>query len=88
MADGAEVVDSLDQALTEPGTWVIGGGEIYVLALRQATRCEVTEVDIELPRDDDDALAPVLDEAWLGETGEWLVSRSGLRYRFHSYQRS
>ena len=63
--------------LSEPGTWVIGGEQIYTLALPHATRCEVTEVDIDLPRDDDDALAPVLDETWLGETGEWLVSRSG-----------
>jgi dihydrofolate reductase len=87
MADGAEVVGSLEQALSEPGTWVIGGGQIYPLALPYASRCEVTEVDIELPRDDDDALAPVLDDAWLGETGEWLTSRCGLRYRFHSYSR-
>ena len=87
MADGAEMVDSLEQALTEPETWVIGGEQIYLLALPLATRCEVTEVEIDLRRDDDDALAPVLDEAWLGETGEWLTSRSGLRYRFHSYCR-
>jgi dihydrofolate reductase len=92
VAAGAEVVGSLEQALpnsrAEPETWVIGGEQIYLLALPHATRCEVTEVDIELPRDDDDALAPVLGEAWAGETGEWLVSRSGLRYRFHSYRRS
>jgi len=92
MADGAEVLDSLEQAFsnseTEPETWVIGGAQIYMLALPHATRSEVTEVDIDLPRADDDALAPVLDEAWLAETGEWLVSRSGLRYRFHSYHRS
>ena len=87
-AEGAEVVGSLDEALSEPGAWVIGGGQIYALALPYATRCEVTEVEIELSRDDDDdALAPVLDEAWLGETGEWLTSRRGLRYRFHSYSR-
>ncbi|MDT5349120.1 MAG: dihydrofolate reductase [Mycobacterium sp.] len=90
-ADGAEVVGSLHEALaaseTEPSVWVIGGGQTYGLALPQASRCEVTEVDVDLPRDDDDALAPVLDEAWVGETGEWQVSRSGLRYRFHSYRR-
>ncbi len=88
MADGAEVVGSLEQALTEPETWVIGGAQVYLLALPRATRCEVTEVDIDLPPDDDDALAPVLDETWLGETGEWRLSRSGLRYRFHSYHRA
>jgi dihydrofolate reductase len=87
-ADGAEVLDSLDQALSEPETWVIGGEQIYLLALPLASRCEVTEVDIDLPRDDDDALAPVLDEAWLGVTGEWQLSRTGLRYRFHTYRRA
>ena len=66
---------------------MIGGAQIYLLALPLATRCEVTEVDIDLPRDDDDALAPVLDKTWLGEAGEWQVSRTGLRYRFHSYCR-
>ncbi|SPM37454.1 Dihydrofolate reductase [Mycobacterium rhizamassiliense] len=88
VAPGAEVVRDLEAALTDPVTWVIGGAEIYVLALPHANRCEVTEVDIDLPRDDEDALAPVLDETWLGETGDWLVSRSGLRYRFHSYRRA
>ncbi|SON62387.1 Dihydrofolate reductase [Mycobacterium simulans] len=87
MADGAEVVGSLEDALTEPETWVVGGAQIYRLALPQATRCEVTEIDIDLPQVDDDALAPVLDETWRRETGEWLVARSGLRYRFHSYRR-
>jgi dihydrofolate reductase len=88
IAEGAEVVGSLEQALTEPETWVIGGEQTYLLALPQATKCEVTEVDIDLPREDSDVLAPVLDERWLGETGEWCVSRSGLRYRLHRYWRS
>lgn len=87
-ADGAEVVGSLEAALTDPETWVIGGAEIYVLALPLAGRCEVTEVEIDLVRDDEDALAPALDESWQGETGEWQVSRTGLRYRFHSYRRA
>jgi dihydrofolate reductase len=68
-------------------TWVIGGEQIYELALPIATRCEVTEVEIDLPREDGDAVAPVLDEAWVGTTGDWLTSKSGLRYRFHTYLR-
>ncbi|MFV0494103.1 dihydrofolate reductase [Mycobacterium sp.] len=86
-ANGAEVSGTLEQALTDPDTWVIGGAEIYVLALPFAKRCEVTEVEVDLPRDDGDALAPLLDKTWLGELGEWQVSRSGLRYRFCSYRR-
>ena len=88
MAEGATVVGSLDEALTGDVTWVIGGGQIYAQALPFATRCEVTEVDVELPREDDDALAPVLDEMWVGVEGDWMVSTSGLRYRFFNYTRA
>ncbi len=91
VADGARVVGSIEAALAlgdgEPQAWVIGGEQIYLLGLPYATRCEVTEIEIDLRRDDDDALAPTLDDTWVGETGEWLASRSGLRYRFHSYRR-
>ena len=92
VADGADVVSSLQAAFPLSGTereaGVIGGEQIYLLALPYATRCEVTEVEIDLRRDDDDALAPTLDDSWVGDTGEWLASRSGLRYRLHSYRRS
>jgi dihydrofolate reductase len=81
------VVDGLDEGL-ERESWVIGGAQIYALAVPMATRCEVTEVDIDLPREDADAMAPVLDESWVGTAGDWLTSTSGLRYRFHTYQRS
>ncbi|MEZ0364742.1 dihydrofolate reductase [Mycobacterium sp. pUA109] len=86
-ADGATVASALADALTDEDTWVIGGGEIYALALPLATRCEVTEIDIDLPREDGDVVAPVLDESWVATTGEWLTSSAGLRYRFHSYSR-
>ena len=88
MAEGATVVGGLDAALTDDETWVIGGAEIYALALPAATRCEVTEVDIDLRREDGDAVAPLLDESWVGTAEEWLSSSSGLRYRFHTYVRT
>src|SRR6476620_6486022 len=87
MADGADVVTTFEDALSADESWVIGGAQIYTLALPIATRCEVTEVEIDLPRQDADAVAPVLDETWAGTAGEWLTSSSGLRYRYHSYQR-
>jgi dihydrofolate reductase len=87
MANGAEVMSRLDDALTEDQTWVIGGEQIYRLALPVAARCEVTEVEIDLDREDGDAVAPVLDEGWIGRVGDWLTSQSGLRYRFGSYRR-
>ena len=85
-APGAEVFGSIDDAIDDQ-TWVIGGSEIYHLALPAATRCEVTEVEIDLRLEDDDALAPVLDESWIGTSGQWHDSTSGLRYRFHSFLR-
>jgi dihydrofolate reductase len=88
VADGATVVGGLDEALTDDQAWVIGGAQIYALALPMSTRCEVTEVEIELAREDDDAVAPVLDEAWIGTPGDWLTSASGLRYRFTTYVRA
>ena len=87
-AAGAEVVDSLDVALADRPVWVAGGAEVYHLAMPAATRCEVTEVEIDLRLRDEDVLAPVLDESWIGTSGPWCDSRSGLRYRFHSYLRA
>jgi dihydrofolate reductase len=40
-----------------------------------------------MPRQDDDAVAPVLDEGWAVRDEDWQVSDSGVRYRFSSYQR-
>jgi dihydrofolate reductase len=88
MADGATVVGGLDEVPADDEMWVIGGGQIYTLALPIAIRCEVTEVEVDLPREDDDVVAPVLDEAWVGVEGDWMASTSGLRYRFTSYQRA
>lgn len=88
VADGANVVPTLEKALEGNDIWVVGGAEIYALALPLATRCEVTEVDIDLPVEDGDAVAPVLDQSWQSSTGEWLTSRTGLRYRYLTYHRT
>jgi dihydrofolate reductase len=88
MAAGADVVGSLEDALTGDEAWVIGGEQIYTCALPFATRCEVTEIEIDLCREDGDAVAPVLDQSWHGSIGDWQDSSSGLRYRFHSLIRA
>ena len=88
LAEGAQVVASLEDALTDESTWVIGGAQVYLAALPVATRCEITEVEVDLPREDADVMAPVLDETWTGVAGDWLTSSSGLRYRYYSYQRA
>jgi dihydrofolate reductase len=88
MAAGADVVGSLEEAIADDEAWVIGGEQIYTCALPFATRCEFTEIEIDLRREDGDALAPVLDQSWHGSIGDWQDSRSGLRYRFHSLIRA
>ncbi|KQM60716.1 dihydrofolate reductase [Agreia sp. Leaf210] len=92
-ADGADVAHSLDEILDAGGSdntsapvWVIGGGEIYSQALPRASRLEVTEVDLEVAGD---TRAPAVDPAvWSpAEATDWLESRTGIRYRFVSYDR-
>jgi dihydrofolate reductase len=82
LAEGAEVVTVLP---AEVDGWVIGGAQLYAMALPSATQCEVTEIDLDVP--DGDAFAPVLDDSWARSTGEWQTSKTGLRYRFCSYVR-
>ncbi|MGD9620433.1 MAG: dihydrofolate reductase [Mycolicibacterium sp.] len=86
-ARGADVVRSLEDAPRDDA-WVIGGSQIYRLAMPLATRCEVTVIDLDLAREDGDALAPVLDGSWVGTDGDWQDSSGGLRYRFCSYLRA
>lgn len=86
-AAGATVLTSVDDALSDADTWVIGGAQIYMQALSVATRCEVTEIEIDVRREDGDIVAPMLDQSWLGTAGEWLTSDTGLRYRFHTFLR-
>ena len=93
-AEGAEVAHSLDEVLDATGhddpsapVWVIGGGDIYAQALPLASRLEVTEVDLDVAGD---TRAPTIDRAvWqVAHETEWLVSRTGIRYRFVSYART
>jgi dihydrofolate reductase len=93
-AEGAETVHSIDEILdaTGPGdasapVWIIGGGQVYAQAAGAATRLEVTELDLEV---EGDTTAPRIDSAlWAAvEVGDWLESRTGIRYRFVSYGRA
>ncbi|BBX93255.1 dihydrofolate reductase [Mycolicibacterium boenickei] len=85
VADGAEVLTGLDDVFRG---WVIGGAQIYAQAMPFTVRCEITEIDIDLPPAEGDAMAPELDASWTKTTGEWLTSSSGLRYRYCSYLRA
>jgi dihydrofolate reductase len=63
-AEGAEVAHSFDEALAMADAAqvaVIGGAEIYALALAAATRLELTEVRAEVPGD---THMPPLGQGW------------------------
>ncbi len=87
-ADGAEPVDSLDEALALGGDpWIIGGAQLFTATIDRAARLEVTEIDAAY---DGDTFAPAIDfSVWeptpLTADAPWLTSRTGLRYRFLTY---
>lgn len=91
-ASGAQVVPSLAAALAvaqesdEDGeTFVIGGAEIYQLALPRAQRLYLTEVDVEARGD---TLFPLWDKAAWRETGRQAGSGTAeYRYDFVTYER-
>lgn len=86
---GAEVFGSLDAALTactEPEVCVIGGSEIYALALPFATKLALTEVDAAFP--DADRHFPAWSRGQFTEaTREPRTSADGLSFTFVDYLR-
>ena len=88
-ADGAVAAASLQDALQLAGdvarVSVIGGAQIYALALPLATTLELTEIDADL---DADTFFPAWDRAAFRETArEAHVTADGLPYAFVSYRR-
>ncbi len=88
-ADGAEAAPSLDSALAmatdTPRVFVIGGAEIYALALPMADTLELTEVDATFPAD---AFFPAWPRADFRQTRcDERETAEGLRYAFVTYTR-
>ena len=88
-AVGAETANSLEAALalvgSAPKAFVIGGAEIYSLALPYADELLLTEIDADF---DADAFFPPWDRAQFQETARQdLSSPEGLRYSFVMYAR-
>lgn len=87
-AQGAVRVSDLDAAITaaeasHPGrtVMVIGGAQVYALALPRTSLLHVTEIELDVP--DADAFFPAFDrEAWDLRHEEAHVTSDGLRYRF------
>ena len=91
-AEGVSVVHSLEQALAlaaqQPGdeAMVIGGEQIYRLALPMAQRLYLTRVDADI---DGDAFFPSIDERQWVQVQELIAEPVGdLHYRFVTLQRS
>lgn len=88
-AEGAEVVTGLDDALARtadaPRVFVIGGAQLYALALPRADQLVLTEIDADLPGD---AFFPAWDRSQFVQTSRHgAVSAAGLPYAFVVYQR-
>ncbi len=88
---GADTAGSLDEALSmvsdQPEAMIIGGGEIYRQALPLTDRVYITEIDASV--NDADTFFPALPPEFKAvDTGEWVTDeRTGLRYRFMTYER-
>ncbi len=87
--EGAERAASLDEALAlvagSATAFVIGGAELYALALPQADELVLTEIDAEL---DGDVFFPDWPrERFALAASEPHVSDSGIGYRFSHYRR-
>jgi dihydrofolate reductase len=92
-SDGAKAstvlrAHSLEQALQlcgdAPNVWVIGGAQLWALALPLATSAVVTEIDLEVAGD---AFAPSFDSSWVETASESHVAANGLRYRVLTLRR-
>ncbi|MBT0773898.1 dihydrofolate reductase [Kineosporia sp. J2-2] len=88
-AEATEDAEATEGAqATDREVWVMGGGAVYATFLPMASRLVVTEVDLDVPGD---TFAPAVGPQWLPEAGQsedWLLSRTGTRYRFVHYRRA
>ena len=88
-APGAETAPSLEAALARladvPRVFVIGGGELYALALPLADTLVLTEIDADL---DGDTFFPPVDRALFDETERPpQQAADGTRFAFVTYRR-
>jgi dihydrofolate reductase len=89
-APGATRVASLDEALglcpAGQDLWVIGGAEVYAMALSQAQRLEITEVHLQVSGD---AMAPTIDpRQWPEVARTRHTAANGTPYSFVTRQRA
>lgn len=86
-AEGAERAADLSSAIELAGdhtVWVIGGGQLYGEAIVRADVLEVTEIDLDV---EGDTHAPPVEGWSLAAHSSWQTSRTGIRYRFLTFER-
>lgn len=86
--DGALVFKTLEQAFSfcdgHDDVWVIGGAQLYELALPRAVRAEVTSVDTIVQGD---AFAPVFGREWELVSSEKHMSTKGLNFTYNTLRK-
>ena len=82
----SSIEDAISQVPDAPQVWVIGGSQIYDLALPYADQAYVTEIDETY---EGETYAPELTEdQWqIAESSELMTSATGLKYKFVVYSR-
>jgi dihydrofolate reductase len=85
-AEGALCAHSLPEAMDlcpqDSNAWVIGGAEIYALALPLASKAVVTEINVDY---EGDAYAPEFGPEWVITARKQDVSAAGFDYSFVTY---
>jgi dihydrofolate reductase len=89
--NGSWHASSLEKALSiceqakHSEVWVIGGAQIYALALPLAHKLVITEIDASI---EGDAFAPPLDASWNETQRESILAANGMRLSFITYLRA
>ncbi|MDP1901582.1 MAG: dihydrofolate reductase [Rubrivivax sp.] len=89
-AEGAQCAASLDEALAlagdAPRVFVIGGAQLYALALPRARTLMLTEIDADL---EGDSFFPAWPRSRFNEVSrESHLTEGGIRYHFVTYERA
>lgn len=82
----ASLAEALDMCPPPEVPFVIGGGSVYKESMSLTTRLYVTRIDADFP--DADTYFPEIKESeWiLTERSETMISKTGLSYRFETYE--
>lgn len=76
---------ALQQCADAPDVWVIGGAQLWALALPLASTAVVTEIDLEV---EGDAFAPTFGPTWREVRRHEQVAASGVAYRLITLQQN